>query len=57
MPTTALLTGAFQRLGHPDLPVYVCHIKPRFRDRIKEEIGQLGVERVTVLEQDHGIIV
>jgi ribonuclease BN (tRNA processing enzyme) len=50
--TPSLLVKEFRKLNRPDLHVYAYHMKPRFRDRIKEEIGQLGIDHVTVLEED-----
>jgi ribonuclease BN (tRNA processing enzyme) len=55
--TPSLLVKELRKLGRPDLPVYAYHMKPRFRTRIKEEIRQLGIEQVTLLEEDQLITV
>jgi cAMP phosphodiesterase len=55
--TPSLLVKELRKLGRPDLPVYTYHMKPRFRTRIKEEISQLGIEQVTLLEEDQLITV
>lgn len=49
--TPALLAKELQKLGRPDLPVYIYHLKPRFRQEIIGELGQLGIRKLTVLEE------
>lgn len=55
--TPSLLVKEFRKLRRSDLPVYAYHMKPRFRSRIKEEVSQLRIERVTLLEEDQIITV
>lgn len=40
----------FGKLGRPDLPVHAYHMKPRYREQIRAQLGALGLERLTVLE-------
>lgn len=49
--TPALFAREFQKLGRPDLPVYIYHVKPRFRQEIIKELSQLKVRHLTVLEE------
>ena len=50
--TPELMEGEFRKIGRPDLPVYVYHVKPRFRSVIETELRQLPIARITVLEED-----
>lgn len=45
----------FRKIGRPDLPVYVYHLKPRFRDEIRRELDRLKVKNLTVLEEGQEI--
>ena len=49
--TPALFAQEFRKIGQPDLPVYVYHLKPRFRDEIRHELHQLKIRNLTVLEE------
>jgi len=49
--TPTLLAQEFRKIGKPDLPLYVYHMKPTVREAILQEIAQLEIERVTVLEE------
>ena len=49
--TPALFAQEFRKIGRPDLPVYVYHLKPRFRDEIRHELRQLKIRNLTVLEE------
>lgn len=49
--TPALFAREFGKIGRPDLPVYVYHLKPRFRQEIIGELGQLRIRHLTVLEE------
>ncbi|MFQ5931925.1 MAG: MBL fold metallo-hydrolase [Nitrospiraceae bacterium] len=49
--TPALLAQEFRKIGRPDLPVYVYHMKPRFRDEIRRELRQLKIRNLNVLEE------
>ena len=55
--TPALLAQGFERIGRPDLPVYVYHLKPRFRDRIIKQLGVLGIGRLSVLEEGQTLLI
>ncbi len=53
--TPTLLAQEFRKIGKPDLPLYVYHMKPIVRDEILQEIAQLDIERVTVLKEGQEI--
>lgn len=53
--TPTLLAREFRKIGKPDLPLYVYHMKPTVREAIIQEIAQLEIERVTVLEEGQEI--
>ena len=38
-------------MARPELPVFAYHLKPRFRDRIRQELGRLGIPQLTALEE------
>jgi cAMP phosphodiesterase len=40
----------FDKLGRPDLPVYAYHMKPRYLEPLRTQLGALGLKRLTVLE-------
>jgi ribonuclease BN (tRNA processing enzyme) len=47
----------FRKIGRPDLPVYVYHLKPRFREQILRELAQLGIPHLTVVEEGQEITI
>ena len=49
--TPALLAEEFAKLAKPELPVYAYHLKPRFREQIRRELGQLGIHHLTALAE------
>lgn len=49
--TPALLAEEFAKLARPELPVYAYHLKPRFREQIRQELGQLGIHHLTALAE------
>lgn len=53
--TPELLGRELQKLGRPELPVYVYHLKPRFQEEIVRELEQLAIRRLTVLEEGQEI--
>jgi ribonuclease BN (tRNA processing enzyme) len=53
--TPALLARQLQKLGRPDVPVYVYHLKPRFREEIRRQLENLGIQNLTVLEEEQEI--
>lgn len=54
--TPALLAEELAKLARPELPVFAYHLKPRFRERIREELGQLGIQRLTALEEGQTLV-
>lgn len=55
--TPAMLHTEFQKLGRPELPLYVFHMKPRFRHQIAEELRTLGILNLSVLEEGQEIAI
>ena len=55
--TPAMLRTEFEKLGRPDMPVYVFHMKPRFRDQIVRELHALGIPKLCVLEEGQELTV
>ncbi len=53
--TPHLLAEEFKKIGNPTIPVYVYHLKPRFRDRIKQQLADLKLPHVTVLKEGQEI--
>jgi cAMP phosphodiesterase len=49
--TPTLLAQEYRKIGKPDLPLYVYHMKPTVRDRIIQEISQLDIPHVTILQE------
>ena len=49
--TPKLLDQQFRKIGDPDLPIYVYHLKPAFRDRIQEQLSDLRIPNLTVLQE------
>jgi cAMP phosphodiesterase len=40
----------FGRLGRPNLPVFAYHMKPRYLEALRAQLGALGIARLTVLD-------
>jgi ribonuclease BN (tRNA processing enzyme) len=55
--TPSLLAQEFQKIGKPELPVYVYHLKPRFRDDIARQLSRLGIPHLTVLQEGQEIVI
>ncbi len=53
--TPKLLAQEYKKIGNPDLPVFVYHMKPTVRAKILQEIAQLEIEKITVLEEGQEI--
>jgi ribonuclease BN (tRNA processing enzyme) len=53
--TPSLFAQEFKKIGKPDLPVYVYHLKPRFRHIIEAQLGKLGIKNLFVLGEDQEI--
>jgi cAMP phosphodiesterase len=49
--TPELLEREILRLGRPDVPVYVFHMKPLFLEEIQKELEALSIKQVRTLEQ------
>ncbi|MGQ0812461.1 MAG: MBL fold metallo-hydrolase [Nitrospiraceae bacterium] len=49
--TPKLLAEEYRKIGRPDLPVYAYHLKPRFRERIIEQLHDLHIPNLVVLEE------
>jgi hypothetical protein len=50
--TPALLAQEFRKIGRPDVPLYVYHLKPRWRDVIERQLAQLDIKHVAVLREE-----
>jgi ribonuclease BN (tRNA processing enzyme) len=55
--TPSLLAQGFEQIRRPDLPVYVYHMKPRYRDRIIKQLGVLGIGRLSVLKEGQTLLI
>jgi cAMP phosphodiesterase len=53
--TPALLAREFRKIGRPDLPVFVYHLKPRLRDSIRRQLEKLKIRELTVLAEGQEI--
>ena len=49
--TPALLAREFEKIGKPDLPVYVYHIKPALQQPITSQLEALGIPNLSVLKE------
>ena len=49
--TPASFAEEFRKIGRPDLPVYVYHMKPRFRRDIQRQLADLKIPNLRVLEE------
>ncbi|HQY58996.1 MAG: 3',5'-cyclic-nucleotide phosphodiesterase [Nitrospira sp.] len=54
--TPVLLAQEFAKMARPELPVYAYHLKPRFREQIRQELGQLGLPHLTALEEGQTLV-
>ena len=55
--TPSLFAREFRKIGRPDLPVYVYHLKPRFREQIRRELAQLKIPNLRALEEGQEITI
>lgn len=53
--TPSLFAREFRKIGRPNLPVYVYHLKPRFREQIRHELALLKIPNLRVLEEGQEI--
>ncbi len=49
--TPKLLAQEYRKIGKPELPLFVYHMKPTVRTQIIKEIEQLDIPNVTILEE------
>lgn len=49
--TPQLLAEEFEKLGKPDLPLFIYHCKPQFREQIAEQLGKLRIPNLKILEE------
>ena len=49
--TPSLLAKEFKKIGKPDIPLYVYHMKPTFRDLIIRELMALEIFNLIILEE------
>jgi ribonuclease BN (tRNA processing enzyme) len=49
--TPALLAEEFRKIGRPDLPLYIYHMKPRFRRKIQQQLMDLKIANLHILEE------
>jgi ParB-like chromosome segregation protein Spo0J len=45
-----------KKLGRPDVPVYVYHMKPKFESRIREELQRLDFPCLSILEEGQELV-
>jgi len=55
--TPSLLAQEYKKIGRPDLPLYIYHIKPTFRDQIVAQLHRLHIPTLSVLEEGQEITV
>ena len=49
--TPEMLAREFVKIGRPDLPVYIYHLKPSYRSVITAELKRLNLPNLSVLEE------
>ena len=49
--TPSLLAQEYKKIGKPNIPLYVYHMKPTVRDRIIQELAALEIPHLTVLHE------
>ncbi len=49
--TPRLLMKELAKIGRPDVPVYIFHMKPLYLEQIKKELGLIEDYRIEILEQ------
>ena len=53
--TPMLLAQEYRKIGNPDLPLFVYHMKPIVREQIIQEIAHLDIINLTVLHEGQEI--
>lgn len=54
--TPSLFAQEFRKIGRPDLPVFIYHVKPRVLAKVQHQLDQLNIKNLTVLEEGQEII-
>jgi ribonuclease BN (tRNA processing enzyme) len=54
--TPELLKAEIIKLGRPDIPLYIYHLKPSYRDQIKAELRALGLPNLHIPEEGQVIV-
>jgi cAMP phosphodiesterase len=49
--TPEMLRGEIVKLGRPDIPLYIYHLKPSFRDRIRADLEALHLPNLQIVEE------
>ena len=49
--TPRLLERELSKIGRPDVPVYIVHMKPLYLEQIKKELGRIENYRIEILDQ------
>ncbi|MGH7230952.1 MAG: MBL fold metallo-hydrolase [Nitrospiraceae bacterium] len=47
----------WRKIGRPDLPVFVYHLKPRLQSIIRQQLMRLGMSNLTILEEGQEITI
>lgn len=55
--TPEMLAREFVKLGRPDIPVYIYHLKPLYHDLITTELKSLNLPNLHVMEEGQSILV
>ena len=53
--TPNLLAEEFKKIRNPTIPLYVYHLKPRFRDKIEKQLSDLKLPNLSILEEGQEI--
>ena len=53
--TPSMLAREIQKLARPNVPVYVYHLKPRLQAAIERQLRDLGIENLTILQEDQEV--
>ncbi len=49
--TPKLLVQEYQKIGKPELPLYVFHLKPQFREQIANQLHDLSLPSLSILQE------
>ncbi|MDH5563866.1 MAG: 3',5'-cyclic-nucleotide phosphodiesterase [Nitrospirota bacterium] len=53
--TPTLLAKEYQKIGKPELPLYVFHLKPQFREQIASQLHDLALPSLCILQEGQEI--